>query len=340
MPDWLNAKVLDELVKMLPFDTNDPVVSSIIGNIKEYPAEIVEWNAYYSGAGLAKFHNLNNDPKMIDKGLVKQFRVKPAYVKEKYRIDESDIIRLASLSDYARRKTKQELIQEAMDSLIPRCHNRLKWLVFQTILNGAISVNEDGIKFEVDYSLPNIDKYVSVSWASASSAKPVLDIRNLKIDMAEVGYGLKTIISNSYTAGLFCDTTDAKTYNGSSIAEKLAPDNLTKNIQYLLPGVEWLVYDKGYFSTNSGIQGGTGHTYFVPDNKLILLPDMKPGEVIDFVSTPSTHNKDRSGFFLFADDKSSPSEQNPHIDVIMGFNGMPRVRRPLPIFVADVTQTS
>jgi len=67
------------------------------------------------------------------------------------------------------------------------------------------------------------------------------------------------------------------------------------------------------------------------------------GEVIDVVTVPSLHSpsgQPTPGKFAFTIDKSGQKEANPYFDIIAGFYGLTRIRRPESIMVMDVTQTA
>jgi len=337
--NWPHAKSLDVAIKKMTYDPAQYIGAKFAPVTNAY-AQRIEYDEIHGPSGMTSAHQLDADPLIVKYPSVTRKSFEPAYFKEMHRINESDLLKLRALgaTEY-QAMNAQSLIGYGLENLNIRIENRLEKMRWEALTTGQVAIDENGVKFTATYGIPNanLSKYVGVSWASKTSSKPVEDLLDLQQDFVGSGYGLKYIIMNSYTAGLFCLATDTKTFYGAGIQEKVMPGNVSKYGPVFLPGTEWVIYDGG-FETTPGSFGK-----FIPNNKIVFLGDATPGEIIDVVTVPSLHSPGGSpvpGKFAFAIDKSGQSEANPHYDIVAGIYGLVRIRRPEAIMVMDVTQTS
>jgi len=340
MINWPTAQGIDTAIRKMKSDPKK-FIGSRFAPVNTTQFQEIKYDEIYGPQGMTSAHALNTDPKVIKFPKVVEKLFKAAYFKEMYRIGESDILRLRQLGGSRQQRiSAQQLIAVALENLNTRIENRLEWMRWQVLINGQVTIDENGIKFTAVYGIPaeNLAKTVGTSWATKTSSKPVDDILNVQQDYVGSGYRLKDIIMNSYTAGLFCMSSDTKSYyRGAGVQEKVMPGNLVRYFANFFPGLELTIYDEGYEDENETFRK------FVPDNKIVFLGDATAGEIIDVVSVPSLHSATgtpQPGKFALTIDKSGQKYANPHYDVVAGIYGLTRVRRPEAIMVMDVTQVA
>jgi hypothetical protein len=340
MINWPTAKGIDAAIRKMKSDPENFLGSSFAPVVHSYFQEI-EYDEIYGPQGMARAHALDAEPGMAEFPRVVKKSFKPAYFKEMHRINESDILRLGQLGGTRQQKiTARQLIGAALDNLNGRIENRIEWMRWQALLNGGLSISENGIIIAAQYGVPgeNLAKTVSASWADKQTSKPVEDILRVEQDFVGTGYRLGEVYMNSYTAQLFCLSDDTRQYySGAGIQEKVLPGNLSRYSGGLFPGIGINIYVEGYEDENGTFQK------FIPDNKVVFLGDAAAGEIMDVVSVPSLHSptgEPLPGKFAFVIDKSGQSEANPHYDIVAGIYCLPRIRRPEAVMVMDVTQAS
>lgn len=333
------SQVLDIAIRKIPYDTKNYIGARFAPVVSRMAHKIV-YDEIHGPVGMTTAHNLDSEASRVAMPGVIRKEFEPGYFKEKVTLKESDLLLLRQMggTEY-QRASAQELTMEALNTINTRIENRVEWLRWQAMIYGAITINENNVRYNATYGVPveNLNRTVSVSWATKTSSKPVEDLLNIQQAFVGSGFSLKQTVMNSKTAGLFCLATDTKTFYGAGIQEKVLPGNIAKHGPTFLPGTEWVVYDGGLNDDSNVFQK------FVPDNKIVFLGDAPVGEIIDVVTVPSLHSPGGSpmpGKFAFIIDKTGEKEDNPCVEVVGGIYCLVRIRRPEAIMVMDVTQTS
>ena len=341
---WPTNKALDITIRKMMYDPAK-FIGARFAPIVDRMSHVVEYDEVHGPQGMTRPHSLDGDVSIVKYPQVVRKTFAPGYFKEKHRITESDLLRLRALgaTEYQAAQA-QQIIGEGLTNLNVRIENRVEWLRWQALLNGKIHVNEKGIVINADYGLTaaQLNRGVAVSWTTGpTTATGIVDLVTFANRFVGTGYTLKFLIMNSVTAALFTKLTDTKTYyQGMSIKEKLTPGVISQYGPLFLPGTEWIIYDGGYETETTDGTRGT-FTKFIADNKIVGLGDAEPGEICDFVTVPSLHSPSgmpTPGKFAFIIDETGIRSDNPKVEIVAGMYGLPRIRRPEPIQVMDVSK--
>lgn len=317
--------------------------------IRKFPvvgekAHKIEYWEEYGPDGMTHVHALEGEVSMIplDKRVKKEFE--PGYFKEGISLTEKDLLMVQKIGEPAEQQAKfKELVAQAIDKLKTRMAVRKEWALWQAILTGQVTVTdtEKGISYTATYGQDsgNLDNVVTAAWTSTANARPIKDMLNIqKTFFEDKGYELGEVIMNLGTAHnmVLCDEFK-KYYRGTLIKEiVLNPLAMVKYFDIVLPDVALTIYNKGYIA-----EGGSSITKFVPDNKVVFLSKRDNSEIMDFVEVPSLHKNPNGnpepGEFVYPINKLG--EASPHYDLVGGFYGFPRMRRPEEIVTMDTSKT-
>jgi len=346
--NWPKSKTIDALLRDIRIGPEvyigqrfAPVINSLFHEI--------EYDVLAPANGLLTAHALGADVRRTEMPAVEIKSFKPAYFKEARMIDERDMLLLRKLgSEESQRAYAQDLINEAAMDLRVKLEARIEHMRWLPLYTGGYNILQNGVAVNANYSIPGGQLprtganpggiTVTADWNNAAAAVPLSDIMDNQQAFATNGYQLAKVVMNSATAQLFCLADDTRqSFYGQNIGEKILPGNLVKHAGVLLPGVEFAIYDGGYTTVAGG--GAVTFHKFIPDNHVIMLANAPAGEIIDVVSVPAIlpdADQGRPGMFGFAVDKTG--ESNPYYEVVAGFYGLTRIRRPDMIRAMDITQ--
>ncbi|WCK55425.1 major capsid protein [Aneurinibacillus sp. Ricciae_BoGa-3] len=291
----------------------------------------IEVDVIEATTGMTKAHNLNGAPSMVTLSGQSTKIYSTGYWKETYRMNEEELLFAREEGTYNQRAGRIRVVRRASE-LNTRLETRLEWLRWQPVVGGKIDVNENNVKYTVDYKVPAKNK-PTLDWSDPTH-NIISDIEDLLLVFRGTGAQGKTVYINHGVAKLLANNEGIKNLLKSSIyATTLSPRTVVQAMNFLFPGLEWKLYDQGFGDASGNF------TSFVPDNKFIILGEGAPGEkLMDFASTISLHNggldKPQPGKFSMIVDKSQAS--NPFLDITVGIYGLPRVFHPNWIVSATV----
>jgi hypothetical protein len=277
-------------------------------------------NATY---GMTPPHALNADPKVATLSGQSVRRYATGYWRETYRINEEELLTARQEGTFNERAGRLRVVRRS-NELNVRLETRQEQLRWSALLTGKTSVNENGVKYDVDHKIPNANKTLAYTWSDDTH-----DILGDIAAMQEMYYGtgaqLDTIYMPHQVAKLLAANGTVRDLLKQSVyAMNLSASNISKAMQILFPEVKFEVYSEVY-STD-----GQNFTQFIPANKIVGVG--KGDEVgMDFCSTLALQNggmdNPQPGKFAAIEDRST-SEKNPYVDITVGINGLPRIHHP------------
>lgn len=279
--------------------------------------------------GMTSAHNLGATPRII-RGLGsrrKEYRT--GYWKETRQWNEAELLYTRQLGTFSQRAGRDLINQGAMQ-LDNRLEVRKEWLRWQTLLGGVIDIDENGVKYTVDFGVPTANKIDLTAggktpWTDHQNANPVKDL--LEIIQLFIGTGARpgTVYYNQVVAAdLIQNAVLRDLLKQSSLVANLNTANLPQVLSMFVPQLSFVQYDQGWAD-----DAGTFH-FFVPDSHVVIT-GAGSEKLGDFASTISLHNggldAPKPGKFAIVEDKSQ-AEKNPYIDLTVGQYGLPRVYHP------------
>lgn len=343
MINWPSAYAIAKTLETIKVDITK-YIGLKIAPLVTTTEQKVKYLEYTRPGGMTKAHALDTPIRATGKGSIVEKEFEPLHFAEKTIWTESDIMKLAKLNMEHQRMTLAEMTALSLGDLKPRVIKRIEWAIWQAILNGSVTVNEDNIKQTAAYGVPaaNIalvptdtgSGFCGYKWSDATNAKCISDIENMKINFFRgTGFEFGEAWMNSKTLQYICNAADTYTkYSGSIAREKWTVETALALLKIYFPDITFVIYD-GVWDNEAGTI-----TNFIPDGKVVFWPKSSPGEIIDFVSTPSiyggTAESPQPGIFTKPFDKTK--ESPPSFEIAMGIYGAPRIIRPTSYFVMDV----
>lgn len=287
----------------------------------------IEYDVLYSSFGMTQAHQIGTNPKTVQLPKQETKRTGTAYWKETLRLDEEKLL-YARDAGTLNQRAGRELVVQAGLQLDTRLEVRLEWLVWQALIAGTITINENDVKYSVDFKLGTKTDISGAAnkWTAFDKSDPIGFLVSLIQSYRGTGAHARTIYMNSVTAGYavqsekFVDMLKQSNYVGL-----LSPLNAVPALKLLIPNVDFVIYDEGYLDEEKQFQ------LFIPDGEVVIVGDYPGDKVMDFASTISLHNggidKPLPGKFSIVEDESS-QKKNPYVDVTVGIYGLPRVFHP------------
>ncbi|MEW6423171.1 MAG: major capsid protein [Bacillota bacterium] len=305
--------------------------------VRDHYAESIEYDVLEASVGMTKPHNVGNDPKIVKLPGQSRKRFGTGYWKETYRINEEELLYARKAGTYNQRAGRDLVFQRAKE-MDDRLETRIEWLRWQPLTAGQLVVDEDGIRYTVDYSLPASNKPVlggNNLWSDLANSDPLKNIIDWLLLFRGTGARGVEAYFNKKVAGYLAQNAKIRDLlKQSQYAKFLTPENIAAALKLLLPTLEFTAYDEGYSD-----EDGVFHP-FIPDDRFIIRAEGIAGEpLMDFASTISLHNgtldNPQPGKFAVIEDKSQENK-NPYVDITVGIYGLPRVFHPNWIVSAKV----
>lgn len=349
-----HTRVLQEVIREIETDPTEYKGAQYMPSI-EIPSAQVFVDVLEARGGLVKEHTLGTDPQAAPRRQFRTQQYSPGAYKEFIRFNEGDILRLRELgmNDQSKRGIRQHLNENAL-VLNNRIEARMELLRWQAIFNGTYVY--DGKT--VDFGIPAGNKVApTVPWATLvsgvyvanNSANPIKDLRYWIMGgyAAFRKYIITKVIMNANTARWILDNSNVQ----SLIQNRFASDmykahDVNAVLGFLIPGMPEVEIYKGWYQSES-VNATTGAItvgdaqYFIPDGAIFFeckLPDMnKIGDVVMSLSLANgSVDAPAPGKFILVDEHIEDRPGNPYIDVIGGFYGGPRLKRPFDVLTANV----
>jgi hypothetical protein len=293
----------------------------------------IEVDVLEATTGMTAPHNLNAPAAMVKQLSGQSTKIMAtAYWKEAYRINEEELLFAREEGTYNKRAGRLRVIRRATE-LNTRLETRIEWLRWQPLVGGKVEVDENNVKYTVDYKVPTKNK-PSLDWSDPNH-EIIADIEDLLLLFRGTGAKGKTVYLNHGIAkALATNEKIRQLLSRSQYANTLSPRTVVAAMNMLFPELEWKLYDEGYGD------GKGNFVSFLPDNQLVILGEGAPGEkLMDFATTISLANggldNPQPGKFSMIVDKSM--ETNPFVDITVGIYGLPRVYHPNWIVSSKIT---
>lgn len=307
-------------------DTTKFIGKKICPIVPVYAAEI-EYDVLYPAYGMTSAHKIGARTRVVGTPKQETKRSGTAYWKDKGILDEEKLLFLRKAGTINERAAREAVMQLALQQ-DTRLDVRVEWLVWQMLVNNKIHVDENGVKYDVVFGLPekmDISVDTAQKW-TASTCNPINTLVKLLQGYKGTGAKARTIYMNSNTASQAIQSTEFRDLlKQSNFAGYLSPLNATAALKLLIPNVDFEIYDEGYLDEAQTFQ------YFLPDGEIVVYGDYPGEKVMDFGSTISLYNggldKPQPGKFALIKDKSQ-DEDDPHVSVTVGIYGLPRMFHP------------
>jgi len=302
--------------------------------VPEYVLDI-QYDVLEPSFGMTKPHQIGTDPATIDVPISGTKRFGTAYWKETYRVNEKELLYTRQAGSYNQRAGR-DLVAQRSIHLDTRLETRLEWLTWQAVINGTIAVDDNGVKYNVDYKIPSKNKIdvtkTMKAWSDPTS-DPITDINDMILLYRGTGAKARKAYFNATVAKYLSANENFRELLKRYNVQLTGLSNVAQGLKVLIPDLDFVMYDEGYLDDKKNFQ------LFIPDGKFVIIGDYPGEKMMDFVSTISLHNggidNPQPGKFALVEDESQ-RKKNPHLDLTVGIYGLPRIFHPNWIISAKV----
>ena len=287
----------------------------------------IEYDVLSPAFGMTQAHQIGTNPKTVQMPKMETKRTGTAYWKETLRLDEEKLL-YARQAGTLNERAGRDLVFQGGLQLDTRLETRIEWLTWKPIIDGNLAINENNVKYTVDYKLPakNDISAAATKWSDPTKSDPAAFLTTMVQSYRGTGAKARSVYMNSVTAGLAVQSAKfIELLKQSNFVGMLSPLNPAPALKLMIPNVDFVIYDEGYLDASKNFQ------MFIPDGEIVMVGDYPGDKVMDFASTISLHNggidKPQPGKFSIVEDESQ-RKKNPYVDVTVGIYGLPRIFHP------------
>lgn len=212
----LQLAVLNKLISKMDKAPN-MFFSNMIPVVKN-DSDTILWETEYGSAGMTPFVAPGAPAPSTGLDGIGAGSAKAAYFKEKMYFDEEFLNNLRQVGTWATYQKAERQLAKGMQKLRRRIDRRREWMCAKMVVDGTMTyATKGGVKFTVDYGIPESHKTTPTYAWGASNSTPLVDV-----------FDAKTVLVND--AGVNPDFAICNT----SVLKKLLFDVTTNGIQNLL----------------------------------------------------------------------------------------------------------
>lgn len=348
-----HTRVLQEAIREIETDPTEYLGAKYMPAI-EIPSATVFVDVWEARGGIIKEHTIGTDPQASTRRQFRTQQYAPGAYKEFVRFNEAEILRLRELglNDQSKRGIRQHLNENAL-VLNNRIEARMELLRWQAIFNGTYVYDGKTVSFGV----PSANKVAPVTpWgtndgsgnfvAANAGATPIQDMRYWIMSYPTYRkYKITKLIMNVNTVRMVLDNPNVQSLIQSRFAaESYKMHDINEVMGFLVPGMPPIEVYKGWYQSET-VNNTTGQItvgnaiFFIPDGAIYFetkLPDSnKIGDVVMSLNLSNgSVDAPSAGKFILVDEHIDDRPGNPYIDVLGGFYGGPRLKRPFDTLTA------
>lgn len=202
-PDSIELRLIEQ-DKIARITEDRPIFE--IFPVEEVDDWVIAWEQIDSWKGLQQLRGINGAPPKVSKVGANRFMEEPGVYGEFELIDERELTRRRKFGTFGQSINIDDLVVSAQDRLLLRRYDRIESIGWTLLAAGTFSVPSvsGAITHTGSY---NMQTYApTVPWATAATAAPLMDFRNVKL----LGRGHSVMFDRS-----------AKAYMNSSTANRL-----------------------------------------------------------------------------------------------------------------------
>jgi hypothetical protein len=303
--------------------------------VKAYPEHLIYHEKVSGFGGLLGERLVGEEGQTSAASSSVTYEFSPGAYQEAKRFSEKDLIQLKRLGSMGERGATgissgalDYMSRAAMD-LKFKLDNRLNKLAWDTIFTGKYTY-QGVTKYDFAPPVSNTIQ-AGTDWSVVSTSTPFTDLYNILMTNPTVyKYIIKEIMISPVTAAAMLNSAQARsiiTNNAQAVGD------INKLGQILYPGLPTITVVKDAWQDQTVVAGQIVNQqaqYFVPDYKLLLIPEFggtlfgQYGEISMTynINDPSaTVERPALGIYTFVDEAGLLKRKAPHVEIVTGFNG-------------------
>lgn len=235
------------------------------------------------------------------------------------------------------------ITSRAAQKLMLRIKNLIQKLIWTALFEGTFTYQGKVYVFGIPAS-NNIN--ATTDWSDYENSNPFGDLTTI-VDQDPIlrKYKVDKIVMNGTTAANILK---------SNAVQKWVTNANIKNLDvnavrgFVAPGLPEFEIVKDSYQEETIVDGKVvlgNAEFFVPDDKLLLVPDFKNQEYPQYGEFSITQNindpegdidNPKASTYVFIDEEGLREKKAPHVDVVGGFNGAPNLKRPADVLTVNV----
>lgn len=317
----LRHEVLTELVRKFP---RQNLMGMEMMDQRDVNSNAFTWDEIHQSRDLAKFTHPDSEANTNEERKVIKRSATTAPIKEKKSLDPSTLAWLREPGTEHQQRGRQAVTDE-MEDLSGKVDRLVEWMIWEA-LHGQLIVNQDDVKFSVDYGIPSDHKdSPSTLWDDTANATVIENLKSWKTMIQED--------SNQQADRVFMPE-EVMTYviKNESVRDMIGENTLTEQVARTgqiqrLANLDLVVYDSGYVDESGDFQKFVG-------NKDVIMTTSPETNFGRMYTAPATDPK--SNFQPGRFSKSWEEEDPATTQVLIEYHVLPVILKPENIYVTSV----
>lgn len=310
-----------------------------------WPFPTASWEVVRGSRAIARPNVPNSEAHIVPRLGRSQESAAFIYLREKKVFEPTTLhwLRQAAANtagDLARTNAEAAVLREVGD-LNQRFDNFAEYCIWQAF-TGTLNLNYPDVQASVDYKyLPSHKPTVGTSWATATPAQIVADIRAWKRLISRDGrvQAKEAHATESTIARIFTSFASAGTVPGAMLSDRMKDQYFQTGVLPGFMGLDWMPEEAVYDSTGAGYTAagssyGTETGFLAED--AVLLGDFTTNRPYELIIGPTADDEAPEGFtgkFAKTWKEKDPSARQ----YLLEWNILPVITRPEQfVYVADV----
>jgi hypothetical protein len=315
--------------------------------VKSYPEFLIYHEKVSGFGGLLSERVIGEQGQTSSNSSSEMFEYSPGSYQEAKRFGEKDLISLRRLGDIGARGATGltsgvlDFMGRAGEDLKFKLNNRLNKLAWDTLFTGVYTYMG---QTKANFNVPSVNTVQAASdWSIPASSTPFSDLNDiLKKNPTFYKYIIKQIVINPVTEAAMLNSAQARSV---IINNSFAVGDVNKLASILYPGLPEIKVCKDAWQDQTTVSGKIVNglaQYFVPDYKMLMIPDFGGSlygmfgelQMVYNMNDPSaTTQTPAIGLYTFVDELGLMQRKAPFLEIVTGFNGGPNLMRSNDVLI-------
>ena len=315
--------------------------------VKAYPEQLIYHEKVSGFGGLLAERVIGEEGPTSAASSSVTYEFSPGAYQEAKRFTEKDLIQLRRLGSIGERGATGitsgalDFMGRAAEDLKFKLENRLNKIAWDTLFTGKYTYM--GVT-KYDFAPPAANTIQAGSdWSITASSTPFTDLYNIVLTNPTVfKYIIKEIMINPVTAAAMLNSAQARQV---IINNSNAVGDINALGKILYPGLPQITVVKDAWQDQTVVAGQIVNQqaqYFVPDYKLLLIPDFGSSLYGLYGELSMTYNindpsasveRPAIGVYTFVDEQGLLKRKSPHVEIVCGFNGGANLMRSNDVLI-------
>lgn len=348
--DFMNPMLWTGIVQDLPIPKN--YIGTQFLPFRDIPSDKLQWDIFKNENPVAPFVAIDAESPRMEEEIITSAFAEIAYIRFKRAFYEHDLRIIREFGQGPNfdanqpgamglmAKAARDRITRSAVRLSDSVDARIEWMCINSLL-GSLTVTPNAysnVSINLTYPVQTVTPNYGL-WSDTANSDPIRDISDWFVDLT---YDLVTMIAGRKVFSYLERNANLRRqlFVGAGITAATLPSLITRrSLETFVEaelGLNSVFYDARYTTrTDTGTGVTLAYNKFLPDNKVIFLPEEKVGYT---GTAPAPQNNYQTGKFAWTEDPNAPgAKKDPWVyELGVGFYGLPVLELPQRIIVATV----